>query len=1205
MKHFTKKLITFCFLSCLFYVVPDGYAQVKRSKIDQRLLDLKSPAGSSNLRTSGKNARKASPQPQKNMETFSPKGIERQVMRPTVVNNYVVVEAIVVDDAAKLLSELEALGLRNGAAFGGIVSGWIPVDSIEKMAGLTQLRFVRPSMAAADIGSTTSQGDDAMFSDVARSQFKLTGEGNKIGVLSDSYNSLGGAPGGVASGDLPGNDNPNGYLHPVQVLEDLPAGEGIDEGRAMAEIIHDVAPGADLAFHTAFTGQAGFAQGIVDLADAGSDVIVDDIIYFAEPFFQDGIITQATDIVANRGVSYFSSAGNRNKGSYQSEFRPTTDTLTLPIEIADSDTTTVRTNTPYVFHDFDPGPGVDIFQEFVFEPGGLAELTASFQWDEPFASVCEGCPGSASDLDIFVAVEEDTGTIVYEASTFVNNIGGDAVDFASYQFDADSTNNRVYVLIGKNVAEANTPDPNIIKYVLFDGREADIEYFTFSPTSFGHNNGANTVSVGASFFFRNPLYFPDIYPLPEVNEYSSVGGNPILFNIEGSRIEPDVRVNPDVTGPDAGNTTFFIPGLLIGFEIPGTTEPDEFPQFTGTSAAAPHVAAVAALMNEAAGERLAPDRITEVLQQTATDLDDPETEGFDEGYDFKTGFGYVDAQEAVATVFDLPSVVSFTLINATTDEEIGEIRDQIELSEIEGGLVNIRADVIGPDGEVGSVLFDLEGPLEQEKTESFAPYALFGDENGDYNGETLLPGEYTLTATPYTNLRGEGEEGASFTVEFAVTRFPIAQFTLVDAATDSLIRPLTDGDQINLTTFPEATIAALPELESFQGGVEFFLNGELVQTENIAPYALAGDEPRGDYQAFDFEPGEYTLTAVPFSQGGELRGDSLSISFTVIEELEVTAFVLVNTDTGAEIGEIGDGLIPFEVFPILNIRAVVNDESVGSVEFDVNGGIFNRDNNAPYLLKDDQSDNLPPGTYTITATPYSRDNGLGTAGIPRTIQIDLEIDLGLVSFVLIDAEADEPIGELTTGDTLDVSQLPPFTIEAVPSSESVESVGFTLNGERVKVENLAPFALAGDSPDGTDYQPVDLDTGAYVLQATPYSADRLEGIAGTPLEILFVIINTEENGIPPTVTENTTLKAYPNPVARTFTIGTNDESEAIVHYTVIDNLGRILIDANVDNLSAVEVDMTPYLNQIRSAGLFLVRAVTTSGEVKATRLKVE
>ena len=188
-------------------------------------------------------------------------------MRPTVVNNYVVVEAIVVDDAAKLLSELEALGLRGrGGLWGDRFPDGIPVDSIEKMAKLTQLRFVRPSNGGRGYWVHHLAGLTMLcFSDVARSQFKLTGEGNKVGVLSDSYNSLGGAPGGVASGDLPGSDNPNGYFNPVQVLEDLPAGEGIDEGRAMAEIIHDVAPGADLAFHTAFTGQAGFAQGIIDL----------------------------------------------------------------------------------------------------------------------------------------------------------------------------------------------------------------------------------------------------------------------------------------------------------------------------------------------------------------------------------------------------------------------------------------------------------------------------------------------------------------------------------------------------------------------------------------------------------------------------------------------------------------------------------------------------------------------------------------------------------------------------------------------------------------------------------------------------------------------------------------------------------------------------------------------------------------------------
>ena len=85
--------------------------------------------------------------------------------------------------------------------------------------------------------------------------------------------------------------------------------------------MHDVAPGANIAFHTAFNSELDFAEGIIDLQEAGADVIVDDVIYFAEPMFMDGMVAQAADIVTQRGVPYFSSAGNQARDSYQNAFR--------------------------------------------------------------------------------------------------------------------------------------------------------------------------------------------------------------------------------------------------------------------------------------------------------------------------------------------------------------------------------------------------------------------------------------------------------------------------------------------------------------------------------------------------------------------------------------------------------------------------------------------------------------------------------------------------------------------------------------------------------------------------------------------------------------------------------------------------------------------------------------------------------------------
>jgi hypothetical protein len=163
---------------------------------------------------------------------------------------------------------------------------------------------------------------------------KATGSGIKVGVISDSVTYLSQVQG---SGDLP----------PVTVLPGN-EGTGRSEGTAMLEIIYDLAPQAKLYFSAGGLSQPAFALNIIALADAGliffffffsllssffplSDffvlsffllqtigckVIVDDIIFFGEPVYEDGPIAQAIDQVAARGVAYFSSAGNYGSQVY-------------------------------------------------------------------------------------------------------------------------------------------------------------------------------------------------------------------------------------------------------------------------------------------------------------------------------------------------------------------------------------------------------------------------------------------------------------------------------------------------------------------------------------------------------------------------------------------------------------------------------------------------------------------------------------------------------------------------------------------------------------------------------------------------------------------------------------------------------------------------------------------------------------------------
>jgi Subtilase family len=520
-----------------------------------------------------------------------------------VVDDHVLVNAVADDDVGGLEAALVALGMRNAAVFGRIVSGELPVDAIPALEAIPSLRLARPAIALRSAGAVTSQGDFAMRADAARGAFGLSGAGVKVGVLSDSFNCLGGAAADVNSGDL----------SPVSVLQEISSCSGAtDEGRGMLQIVHDVAPGATLLFASAFNGEASFAQNIIALKNAGARVIVDDIIYFDEPMFQDGIIAQAADTVVAQGTSYFSAVTNYARQSYESVFRPGStfaDGAFLPAPGAPSDTHFAGGRA----HNFSPS-GTDHMQQIVIPSGRTFNI--SLQWDSPFFSV-SGAPGSRNDVDVYLL--NASNQVVASAST--NNLGGDAIELLSFRNAGATATFKLMIL---NYAG---PQPGFIKYNSFNAGITIASFATNSGPAFGHPAAFGAEAVGAAYYQKTPVY--GTYP-PQLEPFSSSGPTRILFNTAGQRLSsPEVRLKPNLVAPDGGNTTFF------GDDSDG----DGWPNFFGSSAAAPHAAAVAALMLQR-NPGLDPFTIYAIQEGTALDMGAP-------GIDDDTGNGLLQADAAL------------------------------------------------------------------------------------------------------------------------------------------------------------------------------------------------------------------------------------------------------------------------------------------------------------------------------------------------------------------------------------------------------------------------------------------------------------------------------------------------------------------------------------------------------------------------------
>jgi len=396
---------------------------------------------------------------------------------------------------------------------------------------------------AADVAAPASpadpEGDLAQRAVLARTTFGVDGTGIKIGVISDSVD-------GLAA------EQQAGRLGPVTVLSGQSGVPGTGEGTAMLEIVHRLAPGAQLYFATANPTEANFASNILALQQAGCNVIVDDVAYFDEPPFQDGIIAQAVDTVSAAGAFYFSSAGNNynldQKGitaTWEGDWRASGSTLTdgsavlptLAYDAANHYRNPVLTATS--------APKQAVFLFWADPQGGATDDYDVYVFNSAFSSILFASTGTQDGTqDPIEACEADQGDLVV-----VTKYSGNGV--------------LLHLAVTSNGAAA-------------------LNYST--PFGIVGHAGAATCYAVAASNASVPYKAGRSFQSTDVTEtFSSDGPRRVLFTASGAEIMPGnrsasggvLRQKPVLAGSD-GVTTYFNP-------------------FYGTSAAAPHDAAIAGL----------------------------------------------------------------------------------------------------------------------------------------------------------------------------------------------------------------------------------------------------------------------------------------------------------------------------------------------------------------------------------------------------------------------------------------------------------------------------------------------------------------------------------------------------------------------------------------------------------------------------------
>ncbi len=259
----------------------------------------------------------------------------------------------------------------------------------------------------------------------------------------------------------------------------------------------------------------------------------------------------------------------------------------------------------------------------------------------------------------------------------------------------------------------------------------------------------------------------------------------------------------------------------------------------------------------------------------------------------------------------------------------------------------------------------------------------------------------------------------------------------------------------------------------------------VIGTEVISASPLSGTVPSGQTLEIDVN---FDASGVPAGEyGADLvinSNDQMQPTLVVPANLTVTGvsgFTFVSATNDQDLFPIENGmLINLNDFPNqrFSIRANTVPADFGSVSFEVSGSqnFVRTENDTPFHLFGDSQGNvypwsdLAPGTYTITATPYSGRNLMGEAGSPASVSFEVVDEfIPEVSLAILDTRDDSNVGNLSEGQVIDLNALGTDEITIQALGNNIGSARFITTGAEERdrlVSHLDIFTLLGNTSSG-------------------------------------------------------------------------------------------------------------------------------------------